>query len=31
MQKQEPQTKGKRKFALWIRQSVLDEVSCPVV
>ena len=27
MQKQESQTKGKRKFALWIRQSVLDEVA----
>ena len=27
MQKQESLTKGKRKFALWIRQSVLDEVA----
>ena len=27
MQKQESQTKGKRKFALWIRQSALDEVA----
>lgn len=27
MQKQESQTKRKRKFALWIRQSVLDEVA----
>lgn len=27
MHKQEAQTKGKRKFALWIRQSALDEVA----
>lgn len=27
MQKQESQSKGKRKFALWIRKSVLDEVA----